>query len=119
MLLARYFLYVGGALLALLLIVSAELPQTSVAPSTNTAADLPAIRINSDRKWPAKVVFDTSAPAVAAQVASNVADVKAPAAAMQVASSNDGSSRGICAAGTYRSEKIRRQESRAKAAPEA
>jgi hypothetical protein len=85
MLLARYFLYVGGALLALLLIVSAELPQTSVAPSTDTAADMPAIRINSDRKWPAKVVFDTSAPIVPAQVASNVADVKAPAAAMQVA----------------------------------
>lgn len=87
MLLARYFLYVGGALLGLLLIVSAELPQQAVAPTTNSASDLPAIRINSDRKWPAKVVFDTTAPTIVpTQVASNAADVKAPAAAAQVAS---------------------------------
>ena len=87
MLLARYFLYVGGALLALLLIVSAMVPQAPVAPSTNTAGDLPAIRINSDRKWPAKVVFDTSAPTIVPpQLASNAADVKAPPVPTQVAS---------------------------------
>jgi hypothetical protein len=86
MFLARYFLYVGGALLALLLIVSAELPQVSLAPSSNTAADLPAIRINSDRKWPAKVVFDTSAPTIVpTETASNAADVKAPVATAEVA----------------------------------
>ena len=86
MLLARYFLYVGGALLALLLIVSAELPQAPVAPGTNSAGDLPAIRINSDRKWPAKVVFDTNAPTIApTQIASNTTDVKAPVATAQVA----------------------------------
>jgi hypothetical protein len=87
MLLARYFIYVGGALLALLLVVSAELPQAPVPPSTNSAADMPAIRINSDRKWPAKVVFDTSAPTVApTQIASNAADIKTPAATAEVAS---------------------------------
>lgn len=86
MLLARYFLYVGGALLALLLIVNAELPQAPVAPSTNAAADLPAIRINSDRKWPAKVVLDTSTPSIVpTQTASNTIDVKVPAATAQVA----------------------------------
>ncbi len=86
MLLARYFLYVGGALLALLLIVSAELPQGAVVPSTNSAADLPAIRINSDRKWPAKVVFDTSAPTIVPiQIASNAADAKAPVPTTEVA----------------------------------
>ncbi len=80
MFLARYFLYVGGALLALLLVVSAELPQTQVAPSTNTAAELPTIRINSDRKWPAKVVFDTSAPTIVpTQTASNVVEAPPPA----------------------------------------
>jgi hypothetical protein len=89
MFLARYFLYVGGALLALLLIVSAELPQQPATPNTNSAADLPAIRINSDRKWPAKVVFDTSAPTIVpTKVASNAADVKAPAATVQVASTS-------------------------------
>jgi hypothetical protein len=91
MLLARYFLYVGGALLALLLIVSAELPRTPVAPSTNSAADMPEIRINSDRKWPAKVVFDTSVPTIVpTQVASNTTNVKAPVATAQVASSQIG-----------------------------
>jgi hypothetical protein len=79
MFLARYFMYVGGALLALLLVVSAELPQTQVAPGTNTASDMPTIRINSDRKWPAKVVFDTSAPTIVPiQTANNVAEPAAP-----------------------------------------
>jgi len=86
MLLARYFLYVGGALLALLLVVSAELPQAPVTPSTDSAADMPAIRINSDRKWPAKVVLDTNAPTIVpTQTASNTIDVKAPVVAAQVA----------------------------------
>lgn len=86
MLLARYFLYVGGALLALLLIVSAELPRAPIAPSTNSAADMPAIRINSDRKWPAKVVLDTSLPTIVpTQTASNTIIAKAPTVIAQVA----------------------------------
>jgi hypothetical protein len=88
MLLARYFLYVGGALLALLLVVSSQLPQGPVVPSTTTSAtDMPSIRINSDRKWPAKVVFDTNAPTIVPnQLASN-ADVRAPAPPAQAATS--------------------------------
>jgi hypothetical protein len=86
MLLARYFLYVGGALLALLLIVSTELPQAPVAPSTNSTADMPAIRINSDRKWPAKVVLDTNVPTIVpAQTVSNTVNIEAPVAIAQVA----------------------------------
>jgi hypothetical protein len=85
MLLARYFLYVGGALLALLFIVGAVLPQAPVAPGANSAADLPAIRINSDRKWPAKVIFDTSAPTIVPPQLANAADIKAPPAPTQVA----------------------------------
>ena len=57
----RYFMFVGAALLALLFVVSAELPSPPVAKATNTAADVPMIRIHSDRKWPERVVFDTSA----------------------------------------------------------
>ncbi|MBU6464102.1 MAG: hypothetical protein KGI99_18485 [Bradyrhizobium sp.] len=65
----RYFLFVGAALLALLFVVSAELPSSPVVKATNTAADLPMIRIHSDRKWPERVVFDTSAkPVVVAPV---------------------------------------------------
>jgi hypothetical protein len=65
----RYFLFVGAALLALLFAVSAELPSSAVVKATNTAADLPTIRIHTDRKWPERVVFDTNVkPAVVAPV---------------------------------------------------
>jgi hypothetical protein len=62
--LARYFLFVGGALLALLFFVGAELPTSPAEQviATDTAAELPTIRIRTDRKWPEKVVFDTSIP---------------------------------------------------------
>jgi hypothetical protein len=69
--LARYFLYVGGALLALLFVVGAELPTSPAAQVTvtDTAAELPTIRIHTDRKWPERVVFDTSIPAGTGPVA--------------------------------------------------
>ncbi len=60
--LARYFLYVGGVLLALLFISDAYLPQLPVAVRAD--ADRPVIRIHSDRKWPERVVFDTSRPTI-------------------------------------------------------
>jgi hypothetical protein len=62
----RYFLFVGGALLALLLIVNAWLPAVPPAPATGSheATDLSVIRIHSDHKWPARVVFDTTRPSV-------------------------------------------------------
>jgi hypothetical protein len=61
--LARYFFFVGAALLALLFVSDAFLPKLPVADKTETAADLPMIRIQSDRKWPERIVFDTSVPA--------------------------------------------------------
>jgi hypothetical protein len=61
----RYFLFVGGALLALLFVAAEAFPVLPVAQGTNVAAaDLPMIRIRTDRKWPERVVFDTSAPTV-------------------------------------------------------
>ena len=60
----RYFMYVGGALLALLFISGVFLPKSPVVDRTDSAAELPAIRIHSDRKWPERVVFDTSIPTV-------------------------------------------------------
>jgi hypothetical protein len=62
--LVRYFLFVGGTLLALLFVVDAYLPQPPVTEHTNTAVDLSVIRIHSDRKWPERVVFDTSLPTI-------------------------------------------------------
>lgn len=81
--LLRYFLYVGGALLALLFISDAVLPKEP-APDTNVAvADHPLIRIHSERKWPKPIVFDTNMPAMApVAVASNAA---APVAAADIA----------------------------------
>jgi hypothetical protein len=84
MLLARYFLYVGGALLALLWIVGAELPKAPVAPIASASADLPSIRISSDRKWPAKVVFDTTAPTIVpTQAAASAAVAAVPVVTAQ------------------------------------
>jgi hypothetical protein len=63
--LARYFFFVGGVLLALLIISHAYLlPESPAADSVAAVADMPVIRIHSDRKWPERVVFDTSVPAV-------------------------------------------------------
>jgi hypothetical protein len=61
---ARYFMYVGGVLLALLYISDAFLPKLAVADRTDTATELPAIRIHSDRKWPERVVLDTTIPTI-------------------------------------------------------
>ena len=75
--LARYFFFVGGVLLALLFVSDAYLPKLPVAD--RTATDLPVIRIHSDRKWPARVVFDTSIPTIIpAQPAKTEASVPAP-----------------------------------------
>src|ERR1700742_3740803 len=76
--LARYFIYVGGVLLALLFISDAYLPKLPVAESVN--ADLPMIRIHSDRKWPERVVFDTSRPTIVpAQLAKTQSSIQVPA----------------------------------------
>ncbi len=64
--LARYFVFVGGVLLALLFVVDAVLPQLPAADANraDTAVDKPIIRIHSDRKWPERVVFDTNIPTI-------------------------------------------------------
>jgi hypothetical protein len=85
MFVARYFLYVGAALLALLFVVSAELPSSPAVEAANTGTDV-TIRIHSDRKWPERVVFDTNAPTIVpapTQTASNAPVAPAP---VQVAS---------------------------------
>jgi hypothetical protein len=80
---ARYFFFVGGVLLALLFLSDAVLPQVPVAD--RTVADLPVIRIHSDRKWPERVVFDTSIRAVApVQTAKAQVDVPAPSTVADV-----------------------------------
>ncbi|MDB5604775.1 MAG: hypothetical protein JWP25_1675 [Bradyrhizobium sp.] len=83
--LARYFLFVGAALLTLLFISNAYLPKLPVTDKTEAAADLPTIRIHSDRKWPERVVFDTSiAPVAPVQLAKTEPVVSPPATVADV-----------------------------------
>src|SRR5437762_11881510 len=66
MLLARYFLSVGGVLLGLLFVADAVVPKVPAIGTdrNDTGADKSVIRIHSDRKWPEPVVFDTSIPTI-------------------------------------------------------
>ena len=88
---ARYFLFVGGVLLALLFIVDAYAPSPPVVSSADTNIEKPIIRIRSDRKWPERVVFDTSIPTIVPALVANaeagaaapVADVPAKARALE------------------------------------
>jgi hypothetical protein len=68
----RYFVFVGGALLALLLIVNWSFPAQNAEP-TGDSVDRSIIRIHSQQKWPAAVVFDTTRPTIAAPPAAAVA----------------------------------------------
>ena len=75
----RYFFLVGGVLLALLFISDAYLPKSPVADRDYAGVDKSIIRIHSDRKWPERVVFDTSRPTeVPPQIASMAASAGAP-----------------------------------------
>jgi hypothetical protein len=93
--LMRYFLFVGAALLALLFVAGEAFPTLPAVEVSNTAADLPMIRIHSDRKWPERVVFDTSIPTFVpaqTQIAKNEPGVAAPAQ-VAVNSAVDGSTK--------------------------
>ena len=76
--LARYFLWVGAVLLALLLVADLSLPELPVAKSAD--ARLPAIRIQSVQKLPERVVYDTSiATIIPAPPANREANIHAAA----------------------------------------
>ena len=60
--LARYFLYVGGVLLTLMFILDACLTKSPVMERAHV--NLPVIRIHSDRRWPERIVFDTTLPTI-------------------------------------------------------
>lgn len=86
MLILRYFVFVGGALLALLLVCDAVLPQVPLPTTLQSSPDIPLVRIRSERRWPERIVLDTSIPAISsvtiatadtAQPKASVADVPA------------------------------------------
>ena len=75
--LARYFLYVGGALLALLFLSDPYLPKLPAAAFGKSPSTI--IHIHSDQKWPERIVYDTSLRTVVpAQIANIEANVVAP-----------------------------------------
>jgi len=77
----RYFIFVGGALLALLFAADAYAPAQPVAAKADSvvAAENPTLRIRSDRKWPQAIVFDTTQPTIVPPVLKAEANVQAPA----------------------------------------
>jgi hypothetical protein len=82
----RYFTFAGGALLALLFVVSGFFPETETVNRSDVAR--PVIRIASDRVGPPRVDIDTRSPAAA--IPASIPDiVEAPA---QVAEARPGSS---------------------------
>jgi hypothetical protein len=75
MLVTRYFVFVGGALLALLYAVDALVPQDAATASHSAPGiDKSTVRIQSAQKLPERVVFDTNLPTIVP-----------PAAAIQMA----------------------------------
>jgi hypothetical protein len=81
---ARYFLFVGGVLLALLFLADAFAPQQpAVASNGAPSVDKYAVRIKSDQKLPERVVYDTSLPSMAPAKATVVAAAAPPAPAPQ------------------------------------
>jgi len=80
---ARYFLFVGGVLLALLFALDLYVPREPVPVSSVAAAAVqnPTLRIRSDHKWPERVVYDTSLPTIVppvVQTAEAAAVIPAP-----------------------------------------
>ena len=78
----RYFVFVGGALLALLFVAGAFAPPQPVAAKADTvvATENPTLRIRSDHKWPQAIVFDTTQPTIVpAPVVKAEANAAAPA----------------------------------------
>jgi hypothetical protein len=82
---ARYFLYVGGALLALLYVIGTLLPhEAMVASNDASAVERPVVRIHSTQKLPERVVYDTSLPTIVPPTANvQVAAAPAPPASAQ------------------------------------
>ena len=66
---ARYFIFVGATLAALLLIADWCLPTPPAMFAKQLVIPRSIIRIKSARKWPEKVVLDTSQPTITSPAA--------------------------------------------------
>jgi hypothetical protein len=80
--LIRYFVFTGGALLALLYLADCYMAGP-VSAAAETAPDPSITRIHSAQTWPEKIVFDTSVRQIplTKTAASSASDAAAPPAA--------------------------------------
>ena len=73
---ARYFVYVGSVLVALLFVANWMWPSSAPVQAQDSAAQAaaegPIARIHSTQKWPDKIEFDTSKPPPAPVLAATV-----------------------------------------------
>lgn len=76
--LARYFTFVGGALLALLLGADWYWQNPPPMPSYGSPIDKTVLRIRSEHKWPQKVVLDTTTPIIVPPSPSAMAETAIP-----------------------------------------
>lgn len=79
---ARYFLFVGGVLLALLFVVNAIVPQEAVVVGqglSSPGVDKTMVRIRSTQKLPERVVYDTALPTIVPSQVNAVAAAVPPA----------------------------------------
>jgi hypothetical protein len=69
--LARYFVIVGGALMALLFVFDFFSPKASADSGIHSAGpvDKTTMRIRSEQKLPERIVFDTTQPTIAVKAA--------------------------------------------------
>jgi len=75
--LGRYFVYVGGFLLALILGIDWYLPRQA-AEASRADVDRSTLRIHSAHKWPSAVVFDTTQPTIVPPPQPALADAAKP-----------------------------------------
>jgi hypothetical protein len=88
--LARYFVFVGSVLAALLFVVGWIWPASEPAQdvASQSVADAPIARIHSTQKWPDKIEFDTSMPTIVPPPAPVVAAAAPPPPAATTASAS-------------------------------
>jgi hypothetical protein len=72
--LARYFLYTGSVLLALLFLIDWYLPSPAVE-AARADIDRSTIRLQSAHKWPSAIVYDTNQPTIVPPVATAAVEV--------------------------------------------
>jgi hypothetical protein len=89
--LVRYFMFAGGALLALIFAFDLFSPKAAADIGIHSGGnvDKSIVRIRSNQKWPERVVFDTTQPTIAPQAQTQTAQavLPGPAPAPEVSAS--------------------------------